>query len=117
VARYPLIAFFKGKRDGDIHVEPVEPRMSAAVKAEANLRFSASLGSVHTDPHGEIRECRELGQAADPEASPKQTVEIGYIYYFSGARDRGDVISLCRSYLNDLRALIENGIAHGMITA
>jgi hypothetical protein len=116
VSGHTLIAFFKEKRDTNIHAEPVVPSNDATVRIQAGLTLSGTLGMVHTNPQGEVLERRQPDQPTDFVPKAKRAVEVEYIYYFPQARHVGDVLSACRDYLAELRALATDGLAKAMIS-
>jgi hypothetical protein len=116
IAGHPLIAFFKKKRDCNVHAEPVVPSNDATVRIESGLAFSGALGMVYMNPHGEVLERREPDQPADFVPKAKRTLEVVYTYYFPETRHLGDVLSACRGYLGELRALVADGLAKAMIS-
>ena len=71
---------------------------------------------VHINPRGEALEQREPDQPAEFVPKAKRTLEVDYTYYFPEDRYLGDVLSACRGYLGELRALVADGIAKAMIS-
>jgi hypothetical protein len=116
VAGHTLIAFFREERDTNVHAEPVVPNNDAAVQIQAGLGLSATLGMGHTNPHGEGVQQRELDQRTNSVPEANRAVEVEYIYYFPKARHLGDVLSACRNYLAELRAVVADGIAKAIIS-
>jgi len=115
VANRSVITLMKRERDTNIHAEPVMPDNDVMIGIQAGVVATGSLGLVRMDNEGQILDQRSP-DSVPAEVAAKPAVEVEYNYYFGDARAAGNVLSLCRSYLNELHSLVVDGRGRGVIT-
>ena len=115
ISKSRFIALMRDQRNTDVHHEPVRPDNDVDVKIAAGLSMTGELGMVQKNAEQEI-----LGDYASAEpiaASAEPSVTTAeYTYFFKGNRAAGDIISLSKSYLTELRKVVAAGRAIGFLT-
>lgn len=92
MTRDPLLAFFKDQRDANIHTAPVNP---------------ATVVTTHISDYLRIDEDTII---------PLRHNTSAYRHRFADWPADETVIELSERYLNALQALVDDGVAQGMIT-
>lgn len=110
-----VIAFFKDKRDINIHQKPVHVKQDIALKFSETLHLSASLNIVVRDAEGNIKETRTVSDEAPSPASFQPPI-IENRYRFNDWPGSEDVVNLCRLYLTELESLVTEGCRQGWLT-
>ncbi len=105
-----IFAFFKDKRDFNIHEEPVNLQRSVEVGVSGTLLISGSLTVVVRGPDGQIKETRTSEeQPPSPAPAPSAKTTTHYTYKFDDWSGSEDVIGLCQSYLGELTDFVQDG--------
>lgn len=104
----PILKFFKGKRDLNIHQEPVGTKRHLAIEAQVPIHISESVRVVITRENGTI-ETRESTSVPAPPRKGESKSSISSKYFFNDWPGTEDAIILCQSYVVELRTLVEDG--------
>lgn len=110
-----IIGFFRDKRDINIHVSPVTFNTGVHAKVYDSIRIGDSLTISVVDKDGNIIQQQE-SEPEWTEPPPLPENEIRYIHTFSdwGANDNIEALSV--RYLQELIALVNDGISKGYIS-
>ncbi len=114
---YPRIVFFKKERSFDVHERPVDPRRETSLEIHEGIALShaailpprVSSGDVTVEP----------AEVAPPVAHPpseghvEKTTRFFLAEWTAGPED---AIALAELYLEDIRAVVEDGRARGFLT-
>jgi hypothetical protein len=114
-ARNPIIKFFKGKRDVNIHYEPVVPTANTNIKLYEALHVAESVSVKIVDKNGNVV---QGPTNAPPPAPPKTSVppsSVSISYSFSDWTGPEDVVALSSKYLAALDAVVKDGVANGYL--
>lgn len=112
VAKSKVIKFGRKERDENIHWAPVIPNNSVTVVPNAIEVTKESNIAV-------LRGSRLLTITQRPEAElpePSPPAEVFYTYTSSRWEGPEDLLRVCRMYLDELEALVKDGISKGYIT-
>lgn len=104
----PILQFFKGKRDLNIHQEPVGTNRHLAIEEQVPIHISESVRVVITRENG-TTEIRESSSVPAPARKGESKSSISSKYYFNDWPGTEDAIKLCQSYIVELRTLVEDG--------
>jgi hypothetical protein len=118
VASNSILAFFKSKRDINIHVEPVRPIKHVDIVMIETIGLSDSVHVSRFDASG-----KELAEPAAEESAhhaterkpvppPSATVK----YRFNDWTGPEDIIELSRMYIDALQSFIDTGIKSSFLT-
>lgn len=117
ISKSDIFAFFKDKRDVNIHFVPIQPIKNTSVTITANIGLSSSVTVIHRDASGNIK------YQSPPEAPtsknkpvPKQAPEIKERYLFSDWAGSEDIMELCKKYIDELEAFVKDGMAQKILT-
>ena len=112
----PVLAFFKDRRDVNIHIEPVRPIQHTNVTTTVTIHLSVSASVTHRDADGNVlhQSPPETPQAKprEPDTPPVVTTQ----YKFADWPGSEDVMDLCRTYLDELQQVVADGIARAFLT-
>jgi len=115
VGRSAILRFFRDKRNISIHDEPVTVVQGINLTVTEQLSISEAVFIRVMDKDGNVIEER----SSLPEVPPPP-VEIPpvvtHVYKFSNWSGTEDVLTLAKSYIDDLRSMINDGINRGFIT-
>lgn len=112
----PILAFFKDKRDINIHREPVKPVQHTKITATATLHISASVQVVHRDKDGNVlyESPPEITKPKPRKSEPPTVVETEYRFKdWSGDED---LLTLSELYLDELRKVVKDGMHRSFIS-
>lgn len=115
VANRPLVPYFRDKRNTNIHEKPVPPKTTAVAKIENQLGLSNRVMVELVQPDGTKT---RYGPAAVAEPAPEQgsNVSVTYAYSFDDWPSSESVEALCEAYLNDVRAVVAEGMSRRYVT-
>lgn len=116
MANSPILRFFRGKRNINIHVEPVEIALSVNVTVHDTIHFSESVLVVKRDKDGNVVDQISTGPIEPAPAPPAPEATIQYRYTFPDWQGNEDVKTLAQAYLNELKALVQDGTAKGFLS-
>lgn len=108
-----MFTFFKGKRNDNIHEQPVTPKRNIRVTIDLPVQTSVHIAKL--DKHFKLIEQRDLSE----KGSVARTSEISVTtrYFFDDWTGSDDVLTLCQKYVNDLKLFVQDGIVKGFLTA
>jgi hypothetical protein len=90
-----LLPYFKDKRDANVHQEPVEPARTMMMRHE--MRWPPDEDEDDVRP-------------------PIPCSTVTHHYRFADWSGSDDVLTLCRQYLDELRAVVADGHTKGFLT-
>lgn len=100
-----ILAFFKDKRDINIHQNPILPDRQTNI--EVTLHLSTSVSFTVIDENGSI-----VSQSPEEtkQTVPENTSKIYYSYTFGDWRGSEDILALSKKYLVALENIVNEGI-------
>ena len=118
VGAFPAVKYFKDKRDVSVHVTPVIPTRTFHVKIEERVVFGDSVSVEVRRPDGTL--VPDPPQEATTEQTPREITRASssssVTYHFSDWPGTEDVVTLCSSYLQQVRSIILDGRSHGFLS-
>lgn len=108
-----VLQYFKDERDFNIHERPVSGRSRHTIEARVQVHIAASLSVTVRRADGSVEELGATEPTTRPDAIPspgKHTVR----YFFTDWEPLG-VIELCQMYVDELAAVVADGLALGYI--
>jgi len=114
VAAHPSIKFFRGKRNVNIHSEPVEPQTAIGVELSESIGLGEAVAIQIFEAGKLVGETRVETPAQPRAESPPPVVRLHY--RFADWPGSEDVITLGRIYLDALGALVADGQAKGFLS-
>jgi len=111
------VRFLKDKRDISIHEVPVSPSAKIGVEITDTLHVSDSLSVTIYRKDGTIEEDRSLSSPPPRSKAPETKTEMSYEYFFSDWTGSENVVELTRMYINEIEAIIRDGVANGFLTS
>jgi hypothetical protein len=116
VSQSTTIAFMKDQRDGNIHYQPVQPAKDVTLRVFDGARASDESEVAHFDSNGVLIE-REARPPRPPAAvAPLSPHSVEYRYRFASWQGQGGVIDLAKEYLDEIRAMVADGVRRGLLT-
>jgi hypothetical protein len=115
VAGKPAIKFFKDKRNINIHQEPVSPPAHVSVQLYDVVQTTESVSIQIIRADGRVEVPRTYTSPPPPRIEPPPSTTT-YSYRFPDWTGPEDVVTLCTTYLADLRAIVADGVAKGFLT-
>ena len=111
----PTLRFFKGKRDINIHANPVSPIANYNATFKETLGLSDSVSVILRDKNGNIKQqYSSESHSKSEEIKGQATIQVKY--EFDDWDGNEDVLTLCQKYLQELERLVEDGVSKGFIT-
>ncbi len=117
VAGKTIVKFLKDKRDISIHEVPVSPSANIGVEIRDTIRVSDSVSVTIYRKDGTIEEEKSLSSPPPRSKTPETKTEVTYEYFFSDWTGSEDVVKLSQMYINELEAIIIDGVANGFLTS
>ncbi len=113
-----VLTFFKGKRNANIHDEPVRPTRYSQVTLGGVIAPRASLKFVHKDADGNViqRGSSDSVQADSEVQRSRETVSISHRWIFNDWPGTEDVMTLCKQYIDELESFVKEGISQGFLS-
>ena len=111
-----VLRFFKDMRNFNIHVQPLDLRKSVTVHDSAILTITGNLTVEKFDAQGNLVERLIADDASAPVNVQSQPTSVGYRYTLQEWSGPEDILSLSRTYLDEVAQLVADGIAQGYIT-
>lgn len=112
----PILAFFKNKRDYNIHTAPVLLRKRINITVTETVRISESIKIEFKDKNGKLVGVRMIPDSPDSQTQGGSSVVSETRYEFDDWAKGEDVIALCSKYLAELDRFIQEGISGGHIS-
>jgi hypothetical protein len=98
----PILAFFKDKRNVNIHEEPVKPVKHTSITFVETVSVSESVTVRKYDTSGNL-----LGESTSESIPKPEKCDIPPVYE--------DIVSLSEMYISKLKSLVDDGIKRGFI--
>lgn len=119
VKRDAVVAFLRDKRDLNVHERPVPMKTEADVNLSSTVTASATLSMVVIDGRtGERREI--LPDESNPSGPMRERtipkISVTFRYEFCDWPGSEDVPTLCARYLTEVRRIVHDGRAQGLLT-
>jgi len=115
VAGNRVVAFFKDRRDIEIHEKPVPIRADIGISLSETVDISESVAVVLKDGDGNIIQSSRTEPQAPTSPCPSSSV-LSLIYKFGDWTGEEDVLQLCDAYLNELRNIVADGRSKGFLS-
>jgi len=116
MANHRTLAFFKDKRDVNIHSAPVNAKQDVAVAFTATLHLSGSLAMKLINAEGHVVGETSTQDPAPPSPEPEIPPVISTKYTFPDWLGNEDVLALSKLYLQEREAVVNDGVAKGFLT-
>lgn len=101
VGHDPLVAFLKEHRDINVHHRPLPMQTNTFIQLHGVVAFAG--GSTTAPPDASLSQ-------NDPSSG------VSYEYYFEGWQGPEDVPTLCARYLAEIKRIVHDGRAQGLLT-
>jgi len=110
----PVLGFFKGKRDINVHVKPLVLMQQTTLTEMAHVNISESLliKIEREDGTTETREVANAPRLVTQHSSSR--VEVQYL--FGDWLGTEDVLALSQKYIAEVRSFVEAGVNAGYIS-
>ncbi len=109
------LKFFKGKRDMNIHTEPVTVARTVVQQADEVIQLSDHLVVTVTDENGHVIVRREAGTGPEAGLLKPPSAPPEYRHYFDDWPLAEDAVTLCTYYLQDIVGMVREGEAKGLL--
>ncbi len=110
-----VLAFFKDKRDINIHMQPIQVNQHTSIQWTEVIRFSESIHIKKFDQTGRLIDEYSSGPSEPPPA-PETPPKVTHRFTFSDWSGTEEVLQLCKYYLKELRHVVEDGQNNGFLT-
>ncbi|MCB9772263.1 MAG: hypothetical protein H6754_06895 [Candidatus Omnitrophica bacterium] len=111
-----ILRFFKGKRDINIHAEPVNPKVQHNVTISETIHLSESWVIQSVDKKGNvISESRSEDKDKTKYEVEPTSVSTDTTYKFDDWNGEEDILQLGQKYVQILEGFISDGISKGFI--
>ena len=117
IASSAILRFFKEKRDFNIHVAPISLSQTILLTDQDTFSSSNLSRLIRADQDGNIIE--EIPDQKDEHYSPPSasTISVKFLYTFPDWPGHENVWILANTYLNEVKSLVQFGIANGYLSA
>ena len=109
-------AFFKNKRDYNIHVAPVVLLEHKSITITETIRGSESITIEIKDKDGKLIGVRLISDPPNSQTPEGSSATSETIYRFDDWAKGEDVIALCSKYLAELERFVQEGKSKGHIS-
>ena len=110
-----VLAFFKDKRDINVHTQPIQVSQHTSIQLTEVVPFSDSILIKKFDQNGQL-----IGEYSSEPELPTQPAEIPpkitNRFTFPDWPGNEDVLQLCHLYLNELQRVVIDGQSKGFLT-
>ena len=115
----PVVGFLRDKRDANIHDQPAPMNTNIGIGLSAVVSTSATLSMVVIGKTGERRtiNCAPPPPRIPPLPATDIPPTVTYTYVFADWAGPEDVIALCTRYLAEVRRIVTDGQARGLLTS
>lgn len=111
VSNNPVLGFFKGKRNINIHTKPIQPQVERNIMIKETIHTSEAISIVVKDKDGNvIGEHNSSGEHETNSRQPESVVVSGTNYKFDDWNGSEDVLILSQIYIQKLEDLVKEGI-------
>ena len=113
-----VLSFFRLKRNFNIHTAPVTALQHTDLTVQSSVIFTGATSFVHLDGDGNVLDASPPAQSKPEPISkqPEPPAEVKNYYTFPDWEGKEDVVTLCKTYLEDLQRVIQDGIQRGFLT-
>jgi len=113
-----IVGYFKDKRDTNIHEEPVRPRKDAeiTITESAGVKESLSVEIKRSDGRVETKSILDDIETKQKPKKPKTSVVSKSTYRFNDWDGNEGVLTLCESYIKELKKIVQDGVSKEFIT-
>ena len=115
IAGSNILKFFKGKRDINIHQEPVQTNQHITIALKETVHISEAVRVVITRGDGTTETHNSTGAASPPKQEESKSLRSSK-YFFNDWSGTEDVVTLCHAYAAELRNLVTEGVANNYIS-
>lgn len=109
------LAFFKDKRDINVHTQPIQVSQHTSIQLTGVVRFSGSILIKKFDETGQL-----IGEYSSEPSEPTPPTEIPpkvtHRLTFQDWPGNEDVLRLCDLYFNELERVVADGQSKGFLT-
>lgn len=111
-----VLSFFKDERDFNIHRRPVAVLSQTTVEAriQINVRASVAITVRHAD--GSVEELGSTEPPTPAPVPPPTPAKVTTRYFFTDWSPQ-DVVEVAEMYVDELDAVVTDGLARGFIQA
>ena len=110
-----VLAFFKDKRDINVHMQPVQVNQHTSIQLTEVVRSSESIHIKKFDQTGRLIG-EYSSEPSEPPAAPEIPPKVTHQFTFPDWSGTEDVLQLCHLYLNELQCVVEDGQNNGSLT-
>ena len=110
-----VLAFFKDKRDINVHVQPIQVNQHTSIQLTEVVRFSESIHIKKFDQTGRLIG-EYSSEPSKPPPSPEIPPKITHRFTFLDWSGTEDVLQLCHLYLKELQCVVKDGQNNGFLT-
>lgn len=116
VSNYPVVKFFKDKRDINIHANPVQFRQNVNVHITETVRGIASVSFIVRDKNGNIKSQGSDASPPQPIKAPETSSIVTYQFFFDDWLGGEDIITISKTYLDNVKRIVECGMQKGFLS-
>jgi hypothetical protein len=113
LSNYPMIQFFRDKRDVNIHSKPVATNLIINIYLEDTISMNDSIDVETQKDDGAYNEFHQ-NETKSPSRLSKQEETVILQHIFNDLPDN-DVLTLCHQYLTEVQKFIEIGREKGFL--
>lgn len=110
-----VLAFFKDKRDINVHMQPVQVNQHTSIQSTEVVRSSESTHIKKFDQTGRLIG-EYSSEPSEPPPEPEIPPKVTHRFTFPDWSGTEDVLQLCYLYLNELQRVVEDGQNNGFLT-
>ena len=110
-----VLAFFKEKRDFNVHTQPVPVNQHTSIQSTEVVRSSESTHIKKFDQTGRLIG-EYSSEPSEPPPAPEIPPKVTHRFTFPDWSETEDVLQLCHLYLNELQRVVEDGQNNGFLT-
>ena len=113
----PVVEFLKDSRDINIHERPVPMRTHTTIGVgSAALTVSSTLSAVVIQRDDQVTLWEPPPPQIPPLPSTMEPPPTTHAYQFKDWEGPEDVVALCRRYLTEVRRIVDEGRARGLLS-
>jgi len=115
IASSKVLAFFKGKRDISVHMQPIQVNQHTYIQLTEVVRVSESIHIKKFDQTGRLIG-ESSSEPSEPPAAPEIPPKVTHRFTFPDWSGTEDILQLCHLYLKELQRVVEDGQNNGFLT-
>lgn len=109
------VAFFKDRRNVNIHAQPVETRLEIEVTASNDIGFQQHLTARINDVEVVVQESSDT-ETVDAPTSDRAPVQYTHTFTDWESGSDNNVLVLGQIYLDELQAIVDDGVNQRFLT-